>query len=300
MNYLNLLNNEGVNEIEFLKNYKPGDYARPSVMVDMLLFTVQDKISDNIKKVPDKELKVLLIKRKNHPYICRWAIPGGFVDINESLNEAARRELKEETNIDNVYTEQLGTYGDVKRDPRMRVISVANIALVSSENLKPCAGDDAEDVAWFTVKKEDIVKTSDKTIFNLVLESTEKNVKIVYKVTETFTLNGVSKIKNVDYTLTSDVLSALSFDHAKIILDALDRLENKIEYTSIAFNLLPNLFTLSELQKVYEAILNRPLEKSNFRKKIRPMLIETDYVNNSVAYRPAKYYKFNIDWSHEF
>lgn len=300
MNYLNLLNNEGVNEIEFLKNYKPGDYARPSVTVDMLLFTVQDKISDNIKKVPDKELKVLLIKRKNHPYICRWAIPGGFVDINESLNEAARRELKEETNIDNVYTEQLGTYGDVKRDPRMRVISVANIALVSSENLKPCAGDDAEDVAWFTVKKEDIVKTSDKTIFNLVLESTEKNVKIVYKVTETFTLNGVSKIKNVDYTLTSDVLSALSFDHAKIILDALDRLENKIEYTSIAFNLLPNLFTLSELQKVYEAILNRPLEKSNFRKKIRPMLIETDYVNNSVAYRPAKYYKFNIDWSHEF
>lgn len=300
MNYLNLLNNEGVNEIEFLKNYKPGDYARPSVTVDMLLFTVQDKISDNIKKVPDKELKVLLIKRKNHPYICRWAIPGGFVDINESLNEAARRELKEETNIDNVYTEQLGTYGDVKRDPRMRVISVANIALVSSENLKPCAGDDAEDVAWFTVKKEDIVKASDKTIFNLVLESTEKNVKIVYKVTETFTLNGVSKIKNVDYTLTSDVLSALSFDHAKIILDALDRLENKIEYTSIAFNLLPNLFTLSELQKVYEAILNRPLEKSNFRKKIRPMLIETDYVNNSVAYRPAKYYKFNIDWSHEF
>lgn len=300
MNCIDLLNNEGINEIEFLKNYKPGDYARPSVTVDMLLFTVQDKISDNIKKVPDKELKVLLIKRKNHPYICRWAIPGGFVDINESLNEAARRELKEETNIDNVYTEQLGTYGDVKRDPRMRVISVANIALVSSENLKPCAGDDAEDVAWFTVKKEDIVKTSDKTIFNLVLESTEKNVKIVYKVTETFTLNGVSKIKNVDYTLTSDVLSALSFDHAKIILDALDRLENKIEYTSIAFNLLPNLFTLSELQKVYEAILNRPLEKSNFRKKIRPMLIETDYVNNSVAYRPAKYYKFNIDWSHEF
>lgn len=300
MNCIDLLNNEGINEIEFLKNYKPGDYARPSVTVDMLLFTVQDKISDNIKKVPDKELKVLLIKRKNHPYICRWAIPGGFVDINESLNEAARRELKEETNIDNVYTEQLGTYGDVKRDPRMRVISVANIALVSSENLKPCAGDDAEDVAWFTVKKEDIVKTSDKTIFNLVLESSEKDVKIVYKVTETFTLNGVSKIKNVDYTLTSDVLSALSFDHAKIILDALDRLENKIEYTSIAFNLLPNLFTLSELQKVYEAILNRPLEKSNFRKKIRPMLIETDYVNNSVAYRPAKYYKFNIDWSHEF
>lgn len=300
MNCIDLLNNEGINEIEFLKNYKPGDYARPSVTVDMLLFTVQDKISDNIKKVPDKELKVLLIKRKNHPYICRWAIPGGFVDINESLNEAARRELKEETNIDNVYTEQLGTYGDVNRDPRMRVISVANIALVSSENLKPCAGDDAEDVAWFTVKKEDIVKTSDKTIFNLVLESSEKDVKIVYKVTETFTLNGVSKIKNVDYTLTSDVLSALSFDHAKIILDALDRLENKIEYTSIAFNLLPNLFTLSELQKVYEAILNRPLEKSNFRKKIRPMLIETDYVNNSVAYRPAKYYKFNIDWSHEF
>ena len=300
MNYLNLLNNEGVNEIEFLKNYKPGDYARPSVTVDMLLFTVQDKISDNIKKVPDKELKVLLIKRKNHPYICRWAIPGGFVDINESLDEAARRELKEETNIDNVYTEQLGTYGDVKRDPRMRVISVANIALVSSENLKPCAGDDAEDVAWFTIKKEDMVKTSDKTVFNLVLESSEKDVRIVYKVTETFTLNGVSKIKNVDYTLSSDVLSALSFDHAKIVLDALDRLENKIEYTSIAFNLLPNLFTLSELQKVYEAILNRPLEKSNFRKKIRPMLIETDYVNNSVAYRPAKYYKFNIDWSHEF
>ena len=140
------VNDKGLTEEQFLKEYSPGDYERPSVTTDILVFTVQNKDVADIRKADKKDLKILLIKRKDHPYIGQWAIPGGFVDIHESLEEAAKRELKEETDLDNIYFEQLATYGDVKRDPRMRVISSAYMALIPSRHLKPKAGDDAEDV----------------------------------------------------------------------------------------------------------------------------------------------------------
>lgn len=141
---MELRNKDGLTEKEFLERYKPGDYERPSVTVDMLLFTVDNKEQEDYRKLPEKELKLLLIKRKDHPYMGKWAIPGGFVDINEAVETAVYRELKEETNIDNVYMEQLYTFGDEeddkygrkKRDPRMRVISVSHMALVSKRRFK--------------------------------------------------------------------------------------------------------------------------------------------------------------------
>ena len=117
-------------EEEFLKSYDESIYDKPSVTVDMVLFTVGEKQVDNKKrKNLEKELRILLVKRKNYPFKGYWAIPGGFIDINESLEASVYKKLKEETNIENVYFEQLYTWGEVNRDPRMRVISASDIWL---------------------------------------------------------------------------------------------------------------------------------------------------------------------------
>ena len=139
-----LRNAKGQNEQEFLEAYKPGNYERPSVTVDILIFSLIDKKAETKRTVSQKELRVLLIKRKDHPFMHCWAIPGGFVNMDENLETAAYRELKEETNVEDVYLEQLYTFGNVGRDPRMRVISTAYLALTSQEDIEPVAGDDAK------------------------------------------------------------------------------------------------------------------------------------------------------------
>jgi len=127
-------------EEEFLKSYDENNYQRPSVTNDIIIFTTADKEEDNLRKVAKKGMQVILIKRDDYPYKGNWALPGGFVDINESLDMGAKRKLKEKTGIDNVYTEQLYTFGDVHRDTRTRVISVGNLALVEKEIIKFEAG----------------------------------------------------------------------------------------------------------------------------------------------------------------
>ena len=126
------VNKQGLTEEEFLASYDASKYERPSVTVDMLIFTVTNEKKENYRKLPEKVLRLLMIKRADHPYIGQWALPGGFIKMDESLEEGALRELKEETNIDNIYMEQLYTWGDVNRDPRTRIISVSYMALVDS------------------------------------------------------------------------------------------------------------------------------------------------------------------------
>ena len=261
LDHKNLINKDGLTEEEFLRQYSPGNYERPSVTVDMLLFTVVDKVVEDIRKLNEKELRILLIKRKEHPYIGEWAIPGGFVNINESIEEAAHRELKEETNIDNIYMEQLATFGDVGRDPRMRVISTAYMALVPNKNLNPIAGDDAENVAWFTIKRGEITEREQGISFNLILENKEENILISYKIIEKYSYSGVTKTKEVLYTVNKESNNEIAFDHVKIINMALDRLKNKVEYTSIAFNLVDEYFTMADIQSIYEILLNKKFHR---------------------------------------
>ena len=293
---MELRNKDGLTEKEFLAQYKPGDYERPSATVDMLLFTVDDSEIDSNREMPEKELKILLIKRKDHPYMGRWAIPGGFVDINEDMDNAVYRELKEETNIENVFMEQLYTWGNANRDPRMRVISTSYLALVSKEGLNPVAGDDAEEVKWFTVKKEIIEVSEDEYVHSLVLTSDDGKVVIKNRVIETFKKNGVIKTREAKVISQSNV--KLAFDHSDIVNLAIDRLRGKLAYTDIAFNLLPEYFTLTELQRVYEAILGKTLIASNFRRDIKHKLIETDKIldqsptGKKIAFRPAKLFKY--------
>lgn len=206
-------------------------YEKPSVTVDVLVFTIEDD-----------QLQMLLVKRDTWPFEGKWAIPGGFVKIDEPLEETARRKLLEDTGIKDVYLEQLYTFGNPKRDPRTRVITVTYYALTPSQNLKH----------YFTTS------------------------------TENLRLFPVSK------------LPLMAFDHKKIIEYGVDRLKSKIGYSNIAFGLLPKKFRLSQLQKVYEAILGHNLDKRNFRKKMLSLglLESTGEKEVEGAHRPAMLYKF--------
>jgi 8-oxo-dGTP diphosphatase len=212
--------------------YDASKYERPSVTVDVVMMSLRKR-----------DLQVLLIKRRSWPYEGMWAIPGGFVNIDESLETAAKRELQEETGVQDVYLEQLYTFGDPGRDPRTRVITVVYFALLDSERLQVRAADDAADVGWFSV-----------------------------------------------YDLPS-----LAFDHEKILHYSLERLRGKLDYTTIAFSLLPEQFTLRELQRVYEIILHKRLDKRNFRKKILStgILEDTGAKKMEGTHRPARLYRFN-------
>jgi 8-oxo-dGTP diphosphatase len=208
------------------------EYPRPALTVDCVVFGLDED-----------ELEVMLIRRALEPFAGRWALPGGFVHIDETLDEAARRELEEETGLGKVYLEQLFTFSAVDRDPRERVVTVAYYALVKLSDHKVRAATDATDAAWFSL---------------------------------------------------SD-LPDLAFDHAHILEVALERLKSKVRYQPIGFELLPRKFTLTQLQRMYEIILDRPLDKRNFRKKILGMdlLIELDEVQKDVAHRAARLYKFD-------
>jgi len=215
------------------------DYPRPAVTVDITVFTFHEN-----------ELKVLLIQRKVDPFAGGWALPGGFVDVDENLDAAALRELAEETNIKNVYLEQLYTFGQPERDPRGRVITVAYFALLSLDEAakqQVQAGDDAGHADWFNVYD----------------------------------------------------LPQLAFDHHAILGYAVQRLRWKLEWTAVGFFLLPAEFTLTELQQVYQTVLDTSLDKRNFRRKMLAAMSEGVSVLEETGdvrkgdHRPAKLYRFS-------
>ncbi len=233
-------------DLEYLKNYDPNRYPHPSVTVDILVFTVD----------MSGELELLLINRKAPPYQGLWAIPGGFVNVCESLEDAAKRELYEETGVKDVHIEQLYTFGDVYRDPRTRVISVSYMALVPKCMITPRAGDDAQSILWAKVR-----------------------------------------LMNNHLSLIDDI--ELGFDHEEIIKTAIERLNGKLSYTTIASNLLanPKRFSVFELQKIHEAILGKKLDAANFRRYffntyvVKGLARELDEICTEFSRRPSHYYE---------
>lgn len=294
-------NKQGLTEEQFLAQYDAGKYDRPSVTVDMLVFTVTNEEKENYRKLPEKVLKILMVKRGDHPYIGYWALPGGFVNIDEDLDKAALRELKEETNIESIYMEQLYTWGDVGRDPRTRVIGCSYMSLIDSSKLNIRAGDDADEVRWFSVSTNLVEQK--KTItekgyimqdwVKLNLKSGGEELSATIRVDKRIEGNVVQKGRELVES------KGIAFDHAKIIEYAIERLKNKIEYTDIAFSLMPERFTLTELQQVYEVILGKELLKANFRRKIANMVIETNEYTRDAGHRPSKLYKYNSNWVEE-
>lgn len=291
------LNSTDLTEKDFLNNYDPSKYEKPSYTVDNLIFALETE-SEAQNRLPKKELKILLIQRKNHPDMNQWALPGGFIEMDENLEIAAARELFEETGLENVYLEQLYTYGDVHRDKRDRIISTAFIALINKEDTLLMPGDDASDAKWFNLKLDNI---SENKSYNPSGYLYTKTVKVLLccgdiKLSSELTYNKSVVSGVVIRTLTQNKSKDIAFDHGKIILNGLDRLKNKLEYTDIAFNLLPEYFTLSELQQVYEIILNKQYSKTNFQRKFKHLILETNQVKKGKGYRPANLYKFNPHW----
>lgn len=289
-------------EAEFLNHYDANQFDRPSVTVDMLIFTVMNEAIYNYRKLPQKTMKLLLIKRKNHPYKDEWALPGGFVNMDESLDDAAKRELKEETNIEGIYLEQLYSFGNLNRDPRTRVISCAYLALVDSTKLQVKAGDDAKEAEWFDVtakliEKEKVMQKDgykkDK-LYKISLRNGDVCLDAIIKVT----INAIGTKISIKREIVES--NHIAFDHAKIIHYGLERLKNKIEYTDIAFSFMPEKFSLTELQQVYEVILDKQLLKANFRRKIENMVLETDQYLKAKGHRPSKLYTYNPDWVDQY
>lgn len=297
----------GITEKEFLEQYDISRYERPSVTVDILVLTIGEKEKENIRKLPEKELRVLMVKRSEHPYIYKWALPGGFVGINEGLREAAYRKILDEASINNIYLEQLYTLGEdkleVNRDPRTRVISTSYMALLNQSQLKEIIHQNKDEVKWFSVKKNPVFSGKRNfelvDIYELILESDDSSIKMKYEVKDIYEGEFPTAVKNTVYKKVDENTDFIAFDHYKIIDKGIERLKNKIEYTPLAFTLLGKYFTLSELQKVYEVILNKPLLKANFRRKISSMVRKTDIVQKG-GHRPANYYEFNESWKHHF
>lgn len=198
--------------------------------VDIVVFTVRSET-----------LHILLVRRGVPPFEGELALPGGFVKNEESLDEAARRELSEETGTKNIYLEQLYSFGDPKRDPRGRIVTVAYFALIPADQAPLIAGTDAAEAMWYPV----------------------------------------------------DRLPKLAFDHVAIVRCALNRLRGKLEYSRVGFELLPKKFTLSELQQLYEVILDKSLDKRNFRRKIEAQgVLKSLKERQKTGRKPARLYSF--------
>lgn len=298
-----------------LERLAPGEFNRRhnmKVATDVLIYTVRDQNQDNPRKVPEKQLQLLLIQRRGNPCQGDWAIPGGIVENTESVDAAAYRELKEETNIDNVYIEQLYSWGDEKRDPRAqeapdnRSVSISYMALVDSDKLNVKAGDDAADARWFSVDCSSMVYTLEDGKGSILGKEYDYSLKLTNdNGVEPIVCAAVVKVKHViegaAIRTEREVVKSdgIAFDHAMIIQYSLERLRNKVEYTNIAFNLMPELFTLGELKNVYEILLGKELLTPNFRKKILEvdkLVIPTNHKKTEVGHRPSQMYRFNPEW----
>jgi 8-oxo-dGTP diphosphatase len=233
-------------EAEFLAAYEPGQFAKPSVTADVVLIGIQDDA-----------LRTILVRRVHHPDLGRWALPGGFVRLDEDLDAAAARVLSEKAGIDNVYLEQLYTFGRPGRDPRMRIISVAYSALVPRTVLDAVAA--SETTRLFTITAD-----PDMTVSESIAIRDDRGKRV-----------------------------ATAFDHREIIATALTRLRGKLAYAPVGYEFLPERFTLFELQRVHEIILNARVNKDSFRRKMLASgeLQRTGELQDVVDHRPAALFR---------
>lgn len=264
-------------EEEFLKAYDPNQFERLSVTTDILILSVSSEESTNYRKTDKKHMSVLLVKRNDYPFKDQWCLPGGFVGYNEELEDAPKRILKNETNLKNIYLEQLYTFGDVKRDPRMRIISTSYMALIDKNKISDSLSKNA---SWF-----DISLIEENNTVNIYLDNGEINFGIEIKKE--------LRDKTTDrYDFMVKKNKCLAFDHAKVLLAGIERLRNKVEYTDVVFNMMPEYFTLGELQQVYEIILNKKLLDPAFRRIIEPKVEKTDKMRTGGGHRPSVMFRY--------
>lgn len=266
-------------EEEFLKHYDPKQFDQLSMTADILLISVSDHKRKNYRKTSKKAMSILLVKRTDFPFKGKWCLPGGFLNPNgETLEECAKRVLKRETNLQNIFLEQLYTYDDPKRDPRTRVVSTSYMALVDKEKLTDIINENA---SWFDVVLQE--ETNDK--IEIVLDNGTDTIKINVKK--------ILREKTTDrYQFQSEKDKDLAFDHDLVIVSGIERLRNKLSYTDIVFNMMPKYFTLGELQQVYEVILNKKLLDPAFRRIIASKVEKTNKMKTGEGHRPSALFKY--------
>lgn len=287
-------------EKKYLEQYDISCYERPSLATDMAVFSVMEaEAAESFRKLPKKELKLLLVRREVYPYKGSWALPGGFCKPGEDVIDAARRELYEETNLENAYLSLFGSFGETDRDPRGWVISNAFLALIDAKKYKPHGGTDAAEAAWFTVEIESSeVKKEVKenfarieTEYRLSFRREEEKELLSAKIRESKKFSDYHE--SVSYKI--EECDGLAFDHAKIILQAWLYLRQTVENDPrIVFDLMPELFTLNRLQNAMELVLGQELLTANFRRKIADYVVETDKVTEGKGHRPAKLFGRNL------
>jgi len=264
-------------EKEFLKDYNSNNFEKLSMTSDILILSVSSEAQTNYRKNDRKMMSVLLVKRNDYPYKGKWCLPGGFLDPKkETLEECAKRVLKRETNLSNIYLEQLYTFDSPNRDPRMRIVSTSFVALIDRERLT----DKVEHASWF-----DIVLYEEKdNLIDITLDNGTETISLKIKKE--------LKEKTTDRYQFVSKNKVLAFDHDLVIISGLERIRNKINYTDIVFNMMPEYFTLKELQQVYEVILNKKLLDPAFRRIIANKVKKTNNMKTGEGHRPSALFRY--------
>ena len=269
-------------EEDFLKDYDSSIYEKLSITADILLISISNKEKTDYRKNNQKKMSILLVKREEYPYKDKWCLPGGFIDPNnETLEDCANRVLKSETNLENIYLEQLYTFDSINRDPRMRIISTSYIGLIDKNKVTNIINDKAK---WF-----DITKLEEKDE-GVSIELNNGVDNLIIKVKKELVDKTTSKYKYIGLDNNE-----VAFDHDIVIVSGIERLRNKINYTDIVFNMMPKYFTLKELQQVYEVILCKKLLDPAFRRIIKDKVEETDKYETNMGHRPSRLYKYKYN-----
>ena len=265
-------------EKEFLSGYNINDYERPSVTADVAAFMISTEEQTIGRKNPDNKLRLLLIKRGGHPFKDMWALPGGFLQKGETVEECALREIHEETNVIPSALMPVGTFSKPERDPRGWIISNAYVSIITEESVKQVGMDDASDAQWFSVNFD----RSENGLYYLTLEY------------DGIMLGAVLAEEKTSFGRTEFIIrenGGLAFDHAAIIARALTVLRNEAKNYDTIFDFLPEKFTLTELQRVQETIMNVSVLAGNFRRMVSSYVEETDEYVKGERHRPAKLYR---------
>lgn len=244
---------------------------------DILIFSISKGEAKTCRSLSDKYFSILLIKRTKDPYKGKWCLPGGFVRLEETIDMAAERVLEKETNLHNIYKEQLYTFGELNRDPRTRVISTAYMALIDKEKITDKLSDEA---SWFNIYLQE-----NSNEINVILENGEETITFCIK--KELKEQTTSKY---EYKVMQN--ENIGFDHAKIIITGIERMKNKIKDTDIIFNMMPEYFTIGELQQIYEVILDKKLLDPAFRRIIADKVEKSDKTIKTGGHRPSVMYKY--------
>lgn len=287
-------------ERKYLEQYHIEAFQRPSIATDIVVFSIMnDGKTDNYRKPADKALKVLLVKRANYPYINMWSLPGGFCRPDEDVFDTAKRELFEETNIRRSYLALAGIFGEKDRDPRGWIISNTYMALVNADEYEVRTGTGAWEAKWFKldIDKKHIEKEiagesiAIKNRYELRLTNAQEDLRIGGEIDE------YKEFKDYHETVRYDIVEneEVAFDHLKILLHTFLEMRHAAEHDDkLPFDLMGETFSLTQLQNTFEIVLGHKLITPNFRRKIAPMVIETDASIEGEGHRPAKLFKRNL------